>query len=107
MFIDKPEIWALKIEIYLKWNCNIHTGALIMEELTLLGVIYVVVGVFLALFTVITLVLTIVGLLLVLMGIRPGSRRFGSYPMFMPCPNCGEQMEAGGQCMVCEQPTIS
>jgi len=57
-----------------------------MEELTLLGVIYVVVGVFLALFTIITLVLTIVGLLLVIMGIRPGSRRFGSYPMFMPIP---------------------
>ncbi len=78
-----------------------------MEELTLLGVIYVVVGVILALFTIITLVLTVVGLLLVIMGIRPGYRRFGSYPMFMPCPNCGEQMEVGGQCLHCEQPITS
>ncbi len=79
-----------------------------MEELTQLGVIYVVVGVILALFTVITLVLTTVGLLLVVMGIRPGSRNYGSYPMFMPCPSCGEQMEASsGICPNCQETPTS
>ena len=75
-----------------------------MEELSMLGVIYVVVGVVLALFTIITLILTIVGVILILISKPRGSRSYAPYPMFMSCPICGRQIEAGsGFCPHCQE----
>jgi hypothetical protein len=97
-------MYSKAIEIYLKLNCNILWGRVEMEELSLLGVIYVVVGVVLALFTFITLVLTIVGILLILMAKPRRSHSYAPYPMFMPCPVCGCQIEASsGFCPHCQE----
>ncbi|UCG70624.1 MAG: hypothetical protein JSV09_06295 [Thermoplasmata archaeon] len=77
-----------------------------MEELTLLGVIYVIVGLILALFMFITLVLTLFGILLLIMGRKHSKHKYMRYPMFMSCGSCGMQIEVNSaSCQYCQVPT--
>ncbi len=77
-----------------------------MENLTLLGIIYVVVGLVLSVFIFVTLVLLIFGLILMLMGKKNTSYGYSRYPMFMTCPACGKYIEASNTvCPECQSPT--
>ena len=77
-----------------------------MENLTLLGIVYVVVGLVLSIFMILTLILLIFGLVLMLMGKKNASRGYTRYPMFMPCPACGKSIDASSMsCPICEKPT--
>ena len=73
-----------------------------MENLTLLGIIYVVVGLVLSIFIFVTLVLLIFGLLLMLMGKKNSSYGHARYPMFMTCPSCGRYIDISStECPKC------
>ncbi len=73
-----------------------------MENLTKLGLIFIVIGLILAIFTVFTtLVLAIMGVLLMVAGSRTQKITNVPYPMFMACPTCGGQKEVGKACLNC------
>jgi hypothetical protein len=74
-----------------------------MEELTVLGLIYVIVGAVLALLLPITLILTLFGIILVAIG-RSGTKKMHMpYPMFSPCPKCGRNIGPSVQeCPYCQ-----
>lgn len=77
-----------------------------MENLTLLGIIYVVVGLVLSMFIFVTLVLLIFGLILMLMGRKNTNYGYARFPMFMTCPACGKYIETSNTiCPQCQSPT--
>jgi hypothetical protein len=74
-----------------------------MENLTKLGLIFIVIGLILAIFTVFTtLILVIMGFLLLVMGSKTQKITNVPYPMFMACPTCGKQKEVGRSCPNCQ-----
>ncbi len=74
-----------------------------MENLTKLGLIFIIIGLVLALFTVFTtLILVIMGFLLLVMGSKTQKITNVPYPMFMACPDCGKLKEVGKACPTCE-----
>jgi sulfite exporter TauE/SafE len=88
-------------------------GRYIMENLTLLGIIYVIVGLVFSVFIfmampliiIVTLILLIFGLLLIAMGRKNTNYGYARYPMFMSCPACGRYIDyASTVCPKCEQP---
>jgi hypothetical protein len=85
-----------------------------MENLTLLGIIYMIVGLVLLAFVfialplilILTLLLIIFGLILMGMGRKNTHYGYVKYPMFMPCPACGKYIDASSNvCPTCELPT--
>lgn len=72
-----------------------------MENLTLLGVIYIIVGLVLLAFVfvalplilIVTLILIIFGLILMFAGRKNVHYGHVRYPMFMPCPACGRYID--------------
>jgi hypothetical protein len=79
-----------------------------MENLTLLGIIYVLVGLVLSVFIMVTLVLLIFGVILMAMGKKSATYGHTRYPMFMSCPACGKSIDAASNvCPACEQPTTA
>ena len=78
-----------------------------MENLSKLGLIFIVIGLVLAIFTVFTtLILVVMGFLLLVMGSKTQKITKVPYPMFMPCPACGKQMEVGRACPNCQPQTV-
>ena len=74
-----------------------------MENLSKLGLILIVIGLILAPFTVFTtLILVVMGFMLLAAGAKTRKITNVPYPMFMPCPACGMQMEVGRTCPYCE-----
>lgn len=77
-----------------------------MENLSKLGLIFIVMGLILAIFTVFTtLILVIMGFLLLVAGSKTQKITNVPYPMFMACPTCGKQKEVGRACPNCQPQT--
>jgi uncharacterized membrane protein HdeD (DUF308 family) len=85
-----------------------------MENLTLLGIIYLIVGLILLAFVfvalplilIVTIIMLLFGVILMLAGRRNTHYGYVRYPMFMPCPACGKFIDASSNvCPTCEQPT--
>ena len=78
-----------------------------MENLSKLGLIFIVIGLILAIFTVFTtLILVIMGFLLLVAGSKTQKITNVPYPMFMACPACGKQKEVGKACPICQSQTV-
>ena len=78
-----------------------------MESLTKLGLIFIVMGLILAIFTVFTtLILVVMGFILLVAGSKTQRITNVPYPMFMACPACGKQMEVGRACPNCQPQTV-
>jgi len=78
-----------------------------MENLSKLGLIFIIIGLVLAMFTAYTtLVLVVMGFLLLVMGSQTQKITKIPYPMFMDCPDCGKQKEVGKACPVCQTQTV-
>jgi hypothetical protein len=79
-----------------------------MEELTALGLIYVIAGAVLALLLPITLILTLFGIILVAMGKSSTKKTHMPYPMFQPCGKCGRNIGPSVQeCPYCQAPIVA
>ena len=78
-----------------------------MDDLTLLGLIFVIVGIVLAPFTsFFTLILALVGILLILAGERYTLPKYAPFPMYMQCVSCKCLVDVNSEtCPYCENPT--
>jgi hypothetical protein len=85
-----------------------------MENLTLMGIIYIIVGLVLLAFIFVALPLVLISMLImivfgiILMFMGRQNTHYGNvrYPMFMPCPACGKYINASSNvCPTCEKPT--
>jgi hypothetical protein len=80
-----------------------------MNELTLLGLIMLIIGVVLAPFTVFfTLILALVGILVMISGRGHISPKYGLYPMYRICAGCQSVVYANAEvCPECKGSTAS
>ena len=85
-----------------------------MENLTLLGIIYFIVGLILLAFVfvalplvlIVTIIMLLFGIILMAAGRRNEHFGYVRYPMFMPCPACGKFIDPSSKvCPTCQQPT--
>ena len=78
-----------------------------VDDLTIVGLILVIVGVVMAPITCFTtLLLAFVGLLLLISGGRHNTPRYAYYPIYKHCAGCGRQIEPSHAiCPFCQKPT--